>query len=114
MCIRDSTYIGDLLVQVGVLDAEGGALCQVDVVTPDAEDASDDLVVTVDLGACAEHYPPGAETVWALRVVDNAAQDVGQIRSFVLRGPDGQERASATPVAIPDADPQGVVVTIGS
>ena len=108
------TYIGDLLVQVGVLDAEGGALCRVDVVTPDAEDASDDLVATVDLGACADHYPPGAGTVWALRVVDNAAQDVGQIRSFVLRGPDGQERVGAAPVPIPDADPQGVVVTIGS
>ena len=108
------TYVGDLLVQVGVLDADGTALCRVDVATPDPEDASDDLVVTADLSACAAHYPPGPGATWALRVVDNASQDVGEVRSFVLRGPDGQRRAGSTPVTIPDADETGVLVTIGS
>ena len=104
------TYVGDLLVQVAVVDSGGTVQCRVDVLQPNPEDASDDFATTADVSTCAALYPPSADAVWVLRVADNAGLDEGQVTQFTLRGPDGVERSAQVPVAIPDDDPTGVVL----
>lgn len=107
------TYVGDLAVQVAVADAATGQVtCRVDVLQPNPQDASSDFATTADVSACAASYPPTAERVWVLRVSDNAGIDEGQVTTFTLRGPDGVERSASVPVAIPDNDPEGVVLQL--
>lgn len=107
------TYVGDLQVRVGVLDAASGeVLCRVDVRDPDPQDAGDVLSGTVDVSECAAFYPPSAAVTWALGVADVAAVDIGEVTAFTLIGPDGVVRDSPVPVAIPDDDQSGVVLPI--
>lgn len=107
------TYAGDLIVQLVVGDpATGEIACRVDVRQPDARDDSDDPSGSVDVSDCAGAYPPGPGQAWVLRVADVAQLDEGQVTAFRITGPDGITRSAPTPVAIPDADPRGVVLAI--
>ena len=111
----DHTYIGDLLVQVAVLDSAAGTVaCREDVLTPNPEDSTDGFQTTVDLSRCAGFYPPTANLVWFLRVVDNAGLDEGSVVGFELRGPDGVVRTTSLPAAIPDNDPEGVLLPVAA
>ena len=108
------TYIGDLRIQIGVLDPnDGSVLCRVDVLEPDPQDASADFESgDIDVSACASLFPPSPAQPWAVRVVDNAGLDTGTIDAFGLQGPAGEIFVVEGPVAIPDTDPAGALLLL--
>ena len=106
-------YAGDLAVTGGVLDAEGNVLCEVSFHTPDANNDGVDLAGEVSLTECARHYPPTPTERWFLFVADTLSDDVGTVDAFSLSGPDGAVYTfSGPPTALPDADPNGVVLLL--
>jgi subtilisin-like proprotein convertase family protein len=107
-------YRGDLDVSAGVVDADSQIICSVTVHEPDAGDSSGEgLAGDVDMSDCAELYPPSPDQRWFLLAVDTAAADEGAVEALSLTGPDGQTFAfDGVPVAIPDADPDGVALLL--
>ncbi len=104
--------IGDLQVIVTVSDGKGEVLCSLPVLDPDPTDVRTEVAGSVDVAECAELSPPSTERVWEVRVVDSAALDVGTVDA--LRFVDGSGDvldAAGLPVAIPDDDPSGVVLS---
>lgn len=108
-------YRGDLAVEVVVLDADGDELCAPEVIAePDEDDAANDLTGLVDLSdaECAEHAPPDADRQWVLRVRDTLEEDEGEVIGFTVYDGETPYAASGLPVAIPDADADGVTVVV--
>jgi subtilisin-like proprotein convertase family protein len=105
------TFVGDLSIRAGVADPDGNVLCSVSILDPDPQDDGDDVSGIVDMSDCAD-FPPSAENLWFLEVIDNAAEDAGTIDGFSVLAPDGTVVATAPdlPVEIPDADEVGVAV----
>ena len=66
------------------------------------------------MSACAEFFPPSADVVWFLEVVDTAAFDEGTIDRFEVHAPDGTLVGSADgiPIAIPDDDSDGALALV--
>ncbi len=107
------TYAGDLLVTGGVIDADGRVVCEVTLHSPDSTDSSQDLVGDSSLSDCAQYYPPTLEQQWFLFVADTLEIDEGTVDGFSLTGPDGIVYSSPeSGVAIPDADPTGVLLIL--
>jgi subtilisin-like proprotein convertase family protein len=108
------TYVGDLRITAGVVDADSTIICSVTALEADPSNPGDGGIGgDIDLSSCAEHYPPGPDRRWYLLVVDTAAVDEGTVDQLVLTGPDGQTFAfDAVPVAIPDADVDGVALLL--
>jgi subtilisin-like proprotein convertase family protein len=107
------SYVGDLSIEAGTADNEGGnILCSVDVLDPDSSNAGDGgLSGTIDMSDCADQFPPSDSTRWFVRVIDTAAVDEGTVDSLTLNGPDGESiEFTDLPVDIPDNDPDGVVL----
>ena len=102
-------YRGDLSVEVGAVDRSDRVLCQVRLSSPDPADNEADLVIDEALDECARQFPPSAERRWYLEIVDTLAQDTGRFLGATLTGPDGDRYGIEGPVAIPDADPEGLV-----
>jgi subtilisin-like proprotein convertase family protein len=105
------TFVGDLFVRAGVANSAGDVVCSVPILEPDPQEDGDDVSGIVDMSDCAD-FPPSADNLWFLEVVDNAAQDTGTIDTFNVLAPDGTVVASAgdVPKDIPDADEVGVAV----
>jgi subtilisin-like proprotein convertase family protein len=106
------TYVGDLQVQMIVANLDGGeVLCRIDLRAPDPQEGTDDLALDTDVSACSGFYPPSRQQAWVIRVADVAQADVGEVTRFVITGPDG-DHTGATPQAIPDQDPTGLLIPI--
>lgn len=107
------TYVGDLQIQVGVVDVEARELlCSVLVRAADASDASEDIRGTADVSACAAFYPPTEAQPWVLRVLDTADVDEGTIDAFGLQSVGGSEFVVEGPVPIPDNTGEGATLVI--
>ena len=108
----DHSYTGDLSIRAGVGEPDGTVTCSVNVLDPDPNDPGDGgLSGDIDLGECADQFPPGEENLWFLEVVDTAAEDEGTVESLTLTGPDGEEfDFGDLPVSIPDDDEDGIVL----
>lgn len=107
-------YAGDLSIEVGAVGPGDEVLCQEQVRTPDPSDDSDGVVLEEVLEDCARAFPPTADRTWYLLVVDTLAQDIGRLVSAGLTGPDGERYVvDRTGVPIPDADPDGILLTFG-
>ena len=110
----DHPYAGDLAVSVDVLDLEGEVQCEVVLATPDPSNDEDGLTLTESVADCGRFYPPSEENIWVLYVADALQEDVGEITSVELTGPDGAVYSPADVSGeIPDADPEGVVLDFG-
>lgn len=107
-------YVGDLDVVVGAIDADGAVLCAVQLRESDPDDAAIDLVIDEPVPDCAAFLPPGPDQRWVVVVADEFAADVGTIEGFAVFGPDGSAwgAGASVPVAIPDADPDGVTAVV--
>lgn len=107
------SYVGDLSVRLAVLDVSAETiLCDLELLAPDANDASSDLTGTADASDCAEFYPPTSAQPWLLFVEDTAAVDTGTIDRFTISGPDGRSFAAVGPISIPDDDRDGAALEI--
>lgn len=106
------TYTGDLSIRAGVGQSDGTTLCSVQVLEPDPNEGGDGgLSGDIDLSDCADQYPPDAEHLWFLQVIDTADLDSGTVDSLSLTGPDGQTFAfDNVPAEIPDNDPDGLTL----
>ncbi len=110
------SYRGDLRVTVGVVDADGNALCDdLELFTPDEEDGEDNLSGTVDVSDsdCAQFVPPGPDQQWFVFVEDTLAEDEGQLISFVVHDEGVPYPALGLPLPIIDADPTGTTAFVG-
>ncbi|MEQ1787345.1 MAG: M36 family metallopeptidase, partial [Acidimicrobiales bacterium] len=106
-------FAGDLLVTGGVVDADGGSLCEVVLHAADPSDDGDNLSGDASLSECVEHYPPSPDRQWFVHVVDTMSEDAGAIDSLVLTGPDGViYTVPGAPIEIPDADVDGVALML--
>ena len=107
----DHSFQGDLAVTVGVLDAAGNVLCEEPFATPDQNNSEDGLDVSGPVSDCAAQYPPSTDRRWYLFAADTLEQDTGSVVSATLEGDDGQTFSVDTSnAAIPDADPDGLVL----
>ncbi|MCB9372997.1 MAG: hypothetical protein H6518_09465, partial [Microthrixaceae bacterium] len=106
------TYTGDLSIRAGVGRPDGTTLCSVQVLDPDPNDGGDGgLEGDIDLSGCADQYPPAADRLWFLEVIDTADLDEGTVDSLSLTGPDGETfEFGDLPADIPDNDPDGLVL----
>jgi hypothetical protein len=109
------TRVADLDVIVGVVDDRDTLLCEQTFVSRvEDEQHADPLVGEVTVAGCGGQYPPAGDRLWFLRASDRRAGEAGTIDAFGLRGPDGDIRdLPGLPVAIPDADPDGLIVFFG-
>lgn len=106
-------FAGDLAVTGGVIDPAGNVLCEVTLHSPDANNDGVDLFGEVSLAECGRHFPPTPDRLWFLFVADTLSEDTGTVEEFVLYGPDGTVYTfQGLPVALPDADPDGVVLVL--
>jgi subtilisin-like proprotein convertase family protein len=106
-------YAGDLDVMVGVVDGSGDELCSVQGHESDPLDDSDGLVLSIDVSECFAELGSNADATWVLAITDQFEVDEGELVSAVLTLPDGTviDPSEPLPLAIPDADPEGIVVT---
>ena len=106
------TYTGDLSIRAGVGQSDGTTLCSVQVLEPDPNEGGDGgLSGDVDLSECADEYPPDADHLWFLQVIDTADLDSGTVDELSLTGPDGQTfEFDNVPADIPDNDPDGLTL----
>ena len=106
------TYTGDLSIRAGVGQSDGTTLCSVQVLEPDPNEGGDGgLSGDIDLSDCADQYPPDAEHLWFLQVIDTADLDSGTVDQLSLTGPDGQTfEFDNVPADIPDNDPDGLTL----
>lgn len=107
------SFAGDLRIRAGVAGADGTILCEVNLAEPDSGNSSADFTSEAPLRECAAFFPPTPDNRWFIFVADEAAQDIGTVEFFEVRGGDGQSFVSTgTPLAIPDDDPDGVFLII--
>jgi hypothetical protein len=87
-------------------------LCEETGASPDPENDAADLDVEIDLSRCAVRYGAREGAVWFAEVSDTLEEDVCTIDVAELRDAEGGVigPAGALPVAIPDADPAGVIL----
>ncbi len=106
------TYTGDLSIRAGVGQSDGTTLCSVQVHEPDPNENGDGGISgDIDLSECADQYPPDAEHLWFLQVIDTADLDSGTVDSLSLTGPDGQTfEFDNVPADIPDNDENGLTL----
>ena len=107
-------FRGDLDIDLAVASPEGEILCEAPLLDPDPQDDGDDLVGIADVSdtPCAALAPPTAQQLWVLRIVDTAAEDVGELRDFTVFVGEVPYPASGLPLPIPDDDPTGIVAIV--
>lgn len=108
-------YRGDLAIRFEVTDAAGEQLCAGLVVDPDPADDADNITGRYQLAGteCEQYLPPGDDQRWTLIVADTLPQDEGELRQYTILHSGTAFRATGLPLDIPDADGQGIRVTIG-
>lgn len=106
------SFTGDLSIRAGVGEPDGTTLCSVQVHEPDpSENGDGGISGDIDLSECVDEYPPDAEHLWFLEVIDTADLDSGTVDSLSLTGPDGQTfEFDNVPAEIPDNDPDGLTL----
>jgi hypothetical protein len=105
-------FVGDLAVRLEVYDADDQLLCESDLVEATGQ-PSEEQTVLLDPSDCAAFYPPGPDQRWFVGVADLGEADEGTLDEVGLLGPDGDFYAAfGLPVALPDADPNGVYVEL--
>ena len=108
-------YRGDLAIRFEVTDGASEQLCAGIVLDPSPEDDSDNVTGRYQLAGtdCEQYLPPGPEQQWSLIVADTLPQDLGELLHYTVFFEGTAYRAAGLPLSIPDADPQGIRVTIG-
>ena len=96
----EHTYIGDLVVTIGVGDPNSPNWSQ--VVWNRQGGATHNLNLTIDLSNEIQYLPPSSNNTWYLKVYDAAKGDQGQIVSFTITYDGHTYTSTSVPVPIYD------------
>jgi serine/threonine-protein kinase PknK len=106
------TFIGDLEA-VLVVTQGGTEVCTEDVDLP-TSNTDGTYEIDHEITTCLSFFPPAPDRAWALHVIDHLAVDEGTVDLAVIVTADGTSGWFTTlelPVAIPDDDDAGVLLT---
>ena len=108
--------IGDLQMDLTVVDASGQTLCGGTIQTPDPSFDATQFFGRIPLAAlgCETYLPPSPEQQWVLRLIDAVPGNVGTLVRFELFDGTNPHQAIGLPAPIPDNDPAGAQGVIGS
>ncbi len=110
----EHSFRGDLTLTLGVVDADGEALCEEVLAEPDDADDANRYSGSLDVSdlSCARFVPPSPDQQWLLGVVDDLRGDAGEIRAFTVIVDSATYRSADLPLPIPDANPDGVFAVV--
>ena len=104
--------LGDLALELRVVDPAGTTLCSAASVQPNPANAETSASGTLDVSQCAAHLPPSPERRWVLHVADTVPGNVGQVISFEVAQGTTPYPAPSLPVPIPDGEVTGIDIVI--
>ena len=98
--VINHTYIGDLVVTLGVGDPNSPTWST--VIWNRQGGSGQNINTTVDISNAAASLPPSQQNRWFLKAQDEAAEDVGTIENFTITVNGTTYTANDTPLPIPD------------